>query len=384
LIFRVKVFLKKKETQMNLQINLRKISNDTLISELKDLVKRERELLANILHYLKELEIRKLYLEMGYPSLFTYLTDELGYSEGAAQRRIQAMRLIKDLPEVEQKIESGELSLTVASQLQGYIQRENKKRKEQKAQVLTPVEKLELVRRLEGTSSRECEIKLAEIVPETGIPREKTRILTPEQTLIQFTASKELMEKINRLKKIFSHQNPEGRYDLIFQKIIELAFDKHDPARREKRRRQKQTSPQPGARKEPRELGGLLATNYPIAPNPSLDSNTKQSPPTPAVGKTFPSPPPEAGRQGRGAGVRGDAVNSRYIPIKLKDKIFKRDQGKCQFKNKKTGKACSSEHLIEIDHRFPFSLGGEHSEKNLQLRCRAHNDYQARVVLGPR
>ncbi|MFY9586175.1 MAG: HNH endonuclease signature motif containing protein [Actinomycetota bacterium] len=360
---------------MNLPVNLRKTSDDSLISELKDLVKREREVLTQVLHYLKELEIRKLYLQNGYPSLFAYLTDELGYSEGAAQRRIQAMRLIKDLPEVEKKIESGELSLSVASQVQGFIQRENTKRKEQKTQTLTPIEKLELVEKLEGTSSRTCETKLAALDPESSI-REKTRILTPEKTLIQFIAGHELMAKINRLKSLISHQNPEGRYDILFEKIIELALDKHDPARREKRRRQKQSSHQPGARKEPKVLGGHQATNSPKAPSPSTESITKLSPPPSAVETKHPSP------KGRGAGVRGKVEHKRYIPIYLRDKIWERDQGKCQYQNKQSGKVCGSNHLIEIDHRFPFSLDGENSEENLQLRCRAHNQYQTDLIFS--
>ena len=342
-----------KEAKMNLPGNLRKTSDDCLISELKDLVKREREVLTQVLHYLKELEIRKLYLQRGFSSLFAYLTEELAYSEGAAQRRIQAMRLIKDLPEVEKKIESGELSLSVASQLQGFIQREDKKRSEQKTHKLNPIEKLELVQNLEGTSSRICEMKLAEISPETGIPKERTKILTHEKTLIQFTASQELMTKINRLKSLISHQNPEGRYDILFEKIIELALDKHDPARREKRRRQKQSSPQPGARKEPKELGGIQATAIPKAPSPSFETNTK-SLPTPAM--------------------------TRYVPKQLRDRIWNRDLGKCQHRDGKTGKQCKSSHLLQLDHKFPFTLGGEASEENLQLKCRAHNQYRSELL----
>ncbi|MDX1386184.1 MAG: hypothetical protein R3257_01245, partial [bacterium] len=198
---------------MTHSINLRKFTNDNLISDLHDLVTRERELTTQILHYLKEIEERKLYLEMGFSSLFAFLTEEMGYSEGAAQRRIQAMRLIKDIPEIEKKIESGKISLSVASQVQGFIQRENKKRRENKSFKLNKSEKLELINRLEGTSARKCDEKLAKISPETALPKEKTRPITEDKTLIQFVADKKLMGKIEKLKCLMSHQNTEGGYN---------------------------------------------------------------------------------------------------------------------------------------------------------------------------
>jgi hypothetical protein len=52
-----------------------------------------------------------LFAELGHPSLFAYAIGELGYSEAAASRRIEAMRAIREVAELEIKIESGELSL---------------------------------------------------------------------------------------------------------------------------------------------------------------------------------------------------------------------------------------------------------------------------------
>ncbi len=93
--------------------NLKLKKDQNLILELKNLVSTERRVLTKILHYLREIEVRKLYLTRGYPSLFAMLTQELGYSESAAGRRIQAMRLIKEIPQVEAKIEKGTLSLRI-------------------------------------------------------------------------------------------------------------------------------------------------------------------------------------------------------------------------------------------------------------------------------
>src|SRR5690606_12598786 len=94
----------------------------------KQLVARERQLLTEVLHHLREVERRKLFSDLGYPSLFAYAVGELKYSEGQAGRRIQAMRLIRLLPEVEQQVAAGSLSLSNVSQAQSYFREKAKQR----------------------------------------------------------------------------------------------------------------------------------------------------------------------------------------------------------------------------------------------------------------
>src|SRR5688572_15144624 len=130
---------------MDENLNLKGKSDSHLILDLKNFVRKERELLTRILKYLEEIEARKLYLARGHSSLFAFLTVELGYSESSAQRRIQAMRLLRDLPEIEEKIEKGTLSLSVASQVQGFFQQEDKKRIGENQEKLNSVDKLNLV-----------------------------------------------------------------------------------------------------------------------------------------------------------------------------------------------------------------------------------------------
>ncbi|MCB0387141.1 MAG: hypothetical protein KDD43_17240, partial [Bdellovibrionales bacterium] len=163
---------------------------------------------------------------------FAYLREELGYSEASADRRIKAMRLIKDLPEVEEKIATGSLSLSVASTVQRFLQKENRKRREEKALPFTKSTKLELVNSLEGRSLRDCEKKLAEISPETALPRDRTRIIAEDKVHIAFTASQSLLKKIERLKLLTCHQNPQGQYETLFEKAMDLALDKLDPERK--------------------------------------------------------------------------------------------------------------------------------------------------------
>ena len=366
-------------------MNLKLISDNELIFDLKNLVSEERELLTTILRYLKEVENRKIYLQKGFSSMFAYVTEELGYSEGAAQRRILAMRLLKDLPEVESKIESGEISLSVASQVQSYL------RKKEKKAPIKKEEKIALVNSLAGTSSRECERKLIKLSPDTALPREITRPITDEITLIQFLANKDLMKMIQRAKELTSHQNPEGKHDKLFTKALALLIKTIDPAQREARRSKQANSVQwteancavgKGESKSLIHSCGIrpVQSQRPTTVGKALPESSKkssvlsESPPTLLRSKLrFEL------RQGNASAVK---PKNRHIPNATRDKVWLRDQGRCQFKDKQTGKICGSKKYLELDHRFPFALGGEHSEQSLQLRCRNHNLYRAEILTG--
>ncbi len=74
-------------------------------------------------------------------------------------------------------------------------------------------------------------------------------------------------------------------------------------------------------------------------------------------------------------------LKSRYIPKHLRTKVYQRDQGKCSFVST-DGVKCDSSWDIEIDHIKPYALGGEHTEDNLRLLCRCHNQMRSRETFG--
>ena len=92
--------------------NFKNINDKILIQNTEKLVREERELLTKVLHHLREIDRRRLFSILGFKSLFDFTVRHLGYPEDQAYRRISAMRLIKEMPEIEKKIESGEISLT--------------------------------------------------------------------------------------------------------------------------------------------------------------------------------------------------------------------------------------------------------------------------------
>src|SRR5690606_20035364 len=97
--------------------NLSELTNALLVEKLKSFRSRENHILAEIILYLSELDSRRYYRELGYSSLFSYCTKELGYSESAAYRRIQAARTLRTNPEVYQNIKEAKLSLSAIAEI---------------------------------------------------------------------------------------------------------------------------------------------------------------------------------------------------------------------------------------------------------------------------
>ena len=55
-----------------------RMTNPQLLEKLKSLVGEEKRVQSEILRYLREVDSRMLYAEMGYPSLFEFCRRELG------------------------------------------------------------------------------------------------------------------------------------------------------------------------------------------------------------------------------------------------------------------------------------------------------------------
>jgi hypothetical protein len=79
--------------------------------------------------------------------------------------------------------------------------------------------------------------------------------------------------------------------------------------------------------------------------------------------------------------ARDSASGSRYVPAAVRREVWKRDEGRCAFVGR-TGR-CAERGFLEFHHVRPFAEGGEGTVVNLQLRCRAHNQYEADVYFTP-
>jgi hypothetical protein len=60
-----------------------------------------------------------------------------------------------------------------------------------------------------------------------------------------------------------------------------------------------------------------------------------------------------------------------------------RDRGRCAFVSA-GGRRCGERGFVEFHHAVvPYAAGGRATVENIELRCHAHNDYEADVFYGP-
>lgn len=175
-------------------MTLNRESNAELLTLTKNLVTHLNEKTVEFLERLREIEKRKLHLQRGYPSLFAFVTEELGFSAASAMRRINAMRLIKELPEVKEQISTGVLNLTTISQTQQLFKKESFSREA----------KLDLLVTLENKSTRTVEQQLARLSPQV-LAFERIKSVSLNQNEIKFIADDELIKKLKKLKALKSH-----------------------------------------------------------------------------------------------------------------------------------------------------------------------------------
>lgn len=71
---------------------------------------------------------------------------------------------------------------------------------------------------------------------------------------------------------------------------------------------------------------------------------------------------------------RAAQLRSRHIPAVVKRDVWTRDGGRCAFQAEQG--RCVETGFLEFHHVVPYADGGETSATNIELRCRAHNQYE--------
>ena len=143
--------------------------------------------------------------------------------------------------------------------------------------------------------------------------------LAPERYKIQFTASREVHDKLRRAQDLLRHAIPDGDVSAVFDRALTMLVE-------ELERRK------------------LAAAARPRAAQ-SLTSG------------------------------------SRDIPAAISRLVWARDAGQCTFIG--TQGRCTERGLLEFHHLVPFAAGGETSADNLAVRCRAHNQWEAEEFFDP-
>jgi hypothetical protein len=200
-------------------MNLRKLNDKTLLQKTKELAHVERETMTEILHHLREIERRKLFSDLKYGSMMEYAMKELGYSEPSAGRRIAASRLLKDLPEIELKIQDGSLNLTILNQAAGFFKKED---------IKEPEKKMEILGKLENMTKREAEKTLLGMSEPNPLPKEAIKPITPDFSQLKINVSETTLQKLHEARSLMGkyHINDECLNKLAEHAIANIKFKK--------------------------------------------------------------------------------------------------------------------------------------------------------------
>ncbi len=323
--------------------SLAHLSDQELLARVTDLTAEERKVTALLIAYLAELDARRLYLAEGYSSLFTYCTQALHLSEHAAYGRIEAARAAREFPVLLENLAEGSVTLTTVGLLAPHMTAENHQDLLDKAryQSKRAVEELvaglspqppvpDIVRRLPGARHHPASLALLDAgqagppAPPPASARRSATVspLAPQRYKVQFTASAETCQKLRLAQDLLRHQIPDGDLDQIVQRALTALLEALAKQR-------------------------VAATEHP--------------------------------RRGRPT-----APHSRHMPAEVKRAVWLRDGGRCAFVGAK-GRRCTEGGFLEFHHMKPHAAGGESESTvdNIQLRCRAHNEYEADLYFGP-
>jgi hypothetical protein len=347
--------------------SLARLSDRDLLGALHQLVARDRQVEAELVAHLGEVDARALYLEEGCASMFAYCTEVLHFSEAAAYHRIQAARAARAYPLVLDHLRRGELHLSGVKLL---------------APHLTPENHVELLERARHQSKRAIEAWLADRTPKpdaaslvrrlpqrkptagaplaprdsgsqrpapeparaadsgtpaplraapipaalaTRPPSSAPQPLGQERFKIQFTASRALCQKLREAQALLRHQVPSGDLAEIFERALTLLVE---DAKRKKFAQKSRPAPRNRSKRDERK---------------------------PA---------------------------SRHIPAEVKRAVAARDRGRCAFVAS-SGRRCGSRDFVEFHHKESWARSRRHAVEGIELRCRAHNHYAALQDYGP-
>ncbi|HSB18813.1 MAG TPA: HNH endonuclease [Anaeromyxobacteraceae bacterium] len=308
----------------------------------------ERDRQVDFLRYLDPFDAREAWREAGYGSLWQYCLSELALREGAAGRRIGAMRVLREFPGLEAPLRDGRLSLTTAVTLRPVLTRENLEDMVAQAAYKTDEETRHLVaalqprpapregiRKLPGPAPRlpapapggaaavDHPEPLALTVPVRPPNRPSLDPVSAGEWSARLTIDRAFKEDLETLKCLLSHKIPDGNLSDVLREAVRCAIEKHG------RRR--------GA----------------------VKPEQKRKPAT-----------PRSARPGE----------RQPIPAEVRRAVFERDAGQCTYVSA-DGHRCLSRWQLELDHQ-PAALGGPSTTENLRLRCRVHNALHAEKTFG--
>ena len=183
----------------------------TIRERTKTLVAKEKHYTAKIIKHLALINRKKLFCDYGYPTLFKYLVHELQYSEAEAYTRVSAVKLAARAPTTTAHIESGNLSLTNAAQINASLGQYEKEKRTKAPKALVN----KMLSLTENKTTREAKRDLQRAL-NIKAPTKETLVL-----------DERILGKIERAKKLYG--SISSTYELIDILLEEKLHTPHAP-----------------------------------------------------------------------------------------------------------------------------------------------------------
>ena len=330
--------------------SLSRLSNAELLIEVKQLAASERQATADLICALAEVKARGLHLAMGFSSMFGYCTQVLHLSEHAAYARIAAAKVATQFPVVMDLLIEGAITLRTVTLLGRHLTDENhvalleSARHKSKADVEMLVAALHpqpdvpsSVRKLpapkhQAAATAPLISEVAEAIttaspqamteePPISPPPARTvvRAIAPERYKLQVTIAAETRAKLRRAQDLLRFTNRSADEADVIDRALTVLV-----AQLEKVKYGRTDRPRPGRCVDPR---------------------------------------------------------SRHVPADVRRAVSARDGDRCAFVGPEG--RCTETAGLHFHHRIPFADSGPTTFDNLELRCPAHNLYEAEQWFGP-
>jgi HNH endonuclease len=359
------------------------LESETLARRLRELAGDERNVQADFLLHLDEFDRRRAYREAGYASLWDYCLRVLHLREGAAGRRIGAMRVLRRFPKLDSALRDGRLCLSTLSLLGQVLTEANLDELVAKAAYRTKAEVDHLVASLQNRPSPKDGVRR---LPELGnaplalAPRESSAPEVPSETHAapavpaesSVPAVEPMTEPTTPARRPAPPSAPASANDDRGAAAAEMRAVSHE-------RWSLRVTIDAACKADLETLrtllshktGADLAAVLHEAVRCGIEKHGKRR------GAVAP-------QRERGVGTRSDAKpveGDRYVPAAVRREIWQRDGGCCTWKGR-DGARCGSRWKVEIDHIRSPLLGGSSTPENLRLLCRTHNLLHAEQVWG--
>lgn len=321
-----------------------------LLHETNRFHQQERWATVQLLVRLAAVDLRELYVPVGYATMWDYCVGELHMSEEGISRRLWAARKCRDFPVLFDALADGRLHMTAVHLLATHLTAENVD---------------DLIAASTHRSKAQIQEMLAERFPRPGVPTSfkpmsggtnstDAESSTGSHSLASVPVPTNAQEQTNAQGPL----PPRTRFEPLNLEQVRVEFTMFKRVQD----RLQYALDLLGTRVAPNDIGALLELLLELG----IPVFEKQK---------F-----AATEQPRQPGAEASS-DPRTIPAHVKRQVWERDGGQCTFTSA-SGKRCTCRRGVEFDHIKPVVLGGDASLDNIRLLCRKHNQLEADRKLG--